>query len=102
MKIWGGYCEPLIIRIDGREHYVLHEMHTYRNWTYKGVLKSVPKIKTKHSKLEFGNLEELMKEFKRVEERLGIDMSLPWADTDSRCGYDIPQEEFVKVYRKTN
>jgi hypothetical protein len=79
----GGYCEPLIIRADGKEHYVLHEMHTY----YASF--EPPVIKAKHSKIEFDSLDELTAEFKKVQDRLGIDSSLPWAETDSNCGYKL-------------
>ena len=82
-----GYCEPLIIRVSGKEHYVLHEMHTYRDSADED------KIKAKHSKIEFGKLEELTLEFEKVKARLGIDRSLPWIETDSNCGYDISKEK---------
>ncbi len=88
----GGYCIPLIIRVNGQEHYVLHEMHTYRDPADED------KIKAKHSKIEFGQLEELTSEFAKVKARLGIDPSLPWVETDSNCGYDIPKEEWEKAY----
>jgi len=91
----GGYCEPLVIRVNGEEHYVLHEAHTY----YEQI--KIPDypysrsgdIKAKHSKLEFKSREELEGEFKKVRERLGIDSSLPWEETDARCGYDF---EYLK------
>lgn len=85
----GGYCEPLVIRVHGREHYVLHEMHTYRD--------PADEIKAKHRKVEFNRLEALVDAFKKVEERLGIDKSLPWAETDPRCGYGISEEEWEKA-----
>jgi hypothetical protein len=91
----GGYCEPLIIRVNGDEHYVLHEMHTYRDSADED------KIKAKHSKVEFGGLEELTSEFDKVKARLGIDSSLPWVETDSNCGYDLPKEAWEKAYARS-
>ncbi len=81
----GGYCEPLIIRVDGKEHYVLHEMHTYNDSS------DGDKIKAKHSKLEFESLEKLLKEFKKIEKRLEIDRALPWEETNANCGYKLPK-----------
>jgi len=98
----GGYCEPLIIRVNGEEHYVLHEMHTYReqikipDYPYS----RFGDIKSKHSKVEFGRLEELTSEFDKVKARLGIDSSLPWVETDSNCGYDLPKEAWKEAYAK--
>lgn len=83
----GGYCEPLIIKINGEKHYVLHEMHTYFE-SFK-----TRAIKAKHSKVEFETLEELVSAFQWVQENLRIDKSLPWVETDKNCGYDIPPEE---------
>ena len=88
----GGYCEPIVIRINGTENYILHEMHTF----YKSELE----IKTKHSKVEFGSLEELTLAFERVQKRLMIDSSLPWVETDPYCGYDISKEVWENAFRK--
>lgn len=92
----GGLCEPLIIRTSGQEHYVLYEMHTTRDIVGYKVLDSVySDIVAKHNKLEFKTLEELMKEFRAVETRLGVNSRLPWVETDSRCGYYVPEKEFA-------
>ena len=90
----GGYCEPLIIRFEGGEHYVLHVMSQYIDGEDVDEVTGVEKIKDKHEKVEFRTLEELTDGFQRVTERLGIDKSLPWVETDSTCGYNIPQKEF--------
>jgi len=98
----GGYCEPLIIRVNGEEHYVLHEMHTY----YEQI--KIPDypysqsgdIKAKHSKVEFSRLEVLTLEFDKVKARLGIDSSLPWVETDSNCGYDLPKEAWKEAWKE--
>ena|SRR3989338_3923685 len=90
----GGYCRPLIIRTNSQEHYVLHEMHTYRDEQDRG------KVKAKHSKVEFGKLEELLKEFNLVQVRLGINPKLLWVETDSRCGYVLPEIEFKEASKK--
>lgn len=87
----GGYCEPIIIRVDGQEHYVLHEMHEYRDFSDEN------RIKATHNKVEFGRLEELISEFDKVKVRLRIDFSLPWIKTDSNCGYDLPEEAWKEA-----
>lgn len=94
----GGYCEPLIIRFKDRENYVLHTMSQYRDDKDVDEITGVEKIKAKHEKVEFGTLEELTDEFQRVKERLGIDRSLPWEETNPTCGYDISQEEFRNAH----
>ena len=88
----GGYCEPLIIRVNGNEHYVLHEMHTYRT--------ADRTVNAEHNKVEFDSLEILISEFDKVKAKLTLDKSLPWTKTDSNCGYDIPEEEWEKAYAR--
>lgn len=90
----GGYCEPIIIRTEGQEHYILHEAHTFSDSLNRS------DIKMKHSKVEFSKLEELTSAFERVKARLTIDHSLPWIETDSSCGYTIPHEEWEKAHRR--
>lgn len=93
---FGGLCEPLIIRTSGQEHYVLYEMHTTRDIIGHKILNPVySDIVAKHNKLEFNTLEGLIKEFRAVKTRLGVNPRLPWVETDSRCGYDVPETEFV-------
>jgi len=83
----GGYCEPLIIRVGGQEHYVMHVMTTYYENFHDPENRT---IKAKHQKLEFDNLDELMASFEVVKAKLGINPSLAWEETDASCGYDIP------------
>ena len=82
--IFGGFCHPVIIRVDGQEHYVLHEMHTYADAADGDT------VKAEHNKVEFDTLDELLASFTEVERKLGIDRSLNWEKTDASCGYEVP------------
>ena len=89
-----GYCKSLVIRFEDREHYILHTMSQYRDDKDVDEVTGVERIKSKHEKVEFRTLVELTDEFQRVTERLSIDKSLHWVETDSTCGYVISREEF--------
>jgi hypothetical protein len=91
----GGYLEPMIIRVGGRENYILHLMIQYRDESDINEKTGFPKINPEHKKIEFGKLEELTEAFKSAESRLGIDKSLGWKITDSTCGYGVPLAEFI-------
>ncbi len=90
----GGCCIPFVLRVNGKEHYVLYEVHTYRDGKDINPQAGNERIKAKHSKLEFKTSVEMMFEFAKVQRRLGIDRKLPWIETDRFCGYNIPNKEF--------
>jgi len=81
---FGGYCHPVIIRVNGQEHYVLHNMNTYAK---DGDMND---IRAEHKKVEFSTLDELLESFDEVIKKLRINKSLNWEVTDPSCGYDIP------------
>lgn len=82
--------EALIIRVNGKEHYVLHKRYVY--YSKSGA------IEEKHSKVEFSRLEELISAFVN----LGIDSSLRlrWVETDPNCGYNLPKKAWEEAYAK--
>ncbi len=91
----GGYCEPLVIIVGGEKKFVLHEMAQYRDDKDINPDTGRERIKARHRKVEFGTREELTGAF-------GNAMSwnfrkLGWVETDSKCGYDIPQDDFVRA-----
>jgi len=88
----GGYCEPLIIRVNENDHFVLHEMHQYRDTRNQ--------VQAEHNKVEFSTLEELTLAFKKVERKLGIDKSLKWIRTNRNCGYDISKKEWDRAHEE--
>jgi len=87
----GGFCEPLVVRVDGEEHYILRAMAQYRDSD------DGDRVKAKYTKLECGSRAELRAVFKQVERRLGIDRGMSWVETDATCGYNIPEDEFTKA-----
>ena len=95
----GGYCEPLIIRFNGEENYVLHIMSQYRDENDVDNATGVEKIKSKHEKAEFRTLIELTDGFEMVKTRLRVDKKLSLVETDENCRYNISKEEFVNARR---
>jgi len=91
-----GYCEALIISNnirDKKENYVLHKMHSYLE---NGMIKS------KHSKAEFNNLEELLNVFQDVKNGK---FNFLWGETDFCCGYNFSVDEWVDahwIYRRNS
>lgn len=91
----GGYCEALIIRVDGEEKYVLHRMGQEITGEDKEG-KSI--IIANHEKIEYKNKKEMLKNFPYGSD--SIFKGAKWEKTDRTCGYKIPIKEFNDAHER--
>lgn len=82
----GGFCRTLVIQGGEREIYILHRYMQFRE--------EDGRISGRHEKVEYAILEDMPSAFGGCR--------LPnshWAETNERCGYDIPSQEFEEAHK---
>ena len=89
----GGYCEPLIVTDEGgREDYLLHRMGQHRE-----IREGREIIINDHSKRKVPSKIELLADWTWINEHLMVKPKWEWEETNSTCGYNIPEQEFAKA-----